>query len=69
MMYYCLVCGEEFEVNGFEQCPHCMAVGDDLEAIEDMPEVELTDEDIDDMYERYIANAYISNRHALIGAQ
>ena len=26
----CLVCNEEFEVNGFEKCPHCGAVGDDL---------------------------------------
>ena len=26
----CLVCNEEFEVNGFEQCPCCGAVGDDL---------------------------------------
>jgi rubrerythrin len=31
----CLVCNEEFEVNGFEQCPCCGAVGDDLIPAED----------------------------------
>ena len=29
----CLYCGSEFEVNGFERCPHCGAVGDDLEPV------------------------------------
>ena len=69
MLYYCNTCNNYFETDGFEQCPHCFAVGDELELIEDMPEAELTDSDIDDMYERYVANTYISNRQILIGAQ
>ena len=54
MLYYCNTCNNYFETDGFEQCPHCFAVGDELEPIEDIPEAELTDSDIDDMYEQAV---------------
>lgn len=31
MKIYCLVCNEEFEADVATYCPHCGAVGDDLE--------------------------------------
>ena len=31
MRYFCLVCNEEFYSDGLIQCPHCHAVGDDIE--------------------------------------
>lgn len=35
MKIYCLVCNEEFEADVATYCPHCGAVGDDLEEIPD----------------------------------
>lgn len=37
---YCLVCNTEFEVNGFERCPCCGAVGDDLINLDELNEEE-----------------------------
>lgn len=33
MKIYCLVCNNEFEADALVTCPHCGAVGDDLEEI------------------------------------
>ena len=33
MTIYCLVCNEEFEADVATRCPHCGAVGDDLEEV------------------------------------
>ena len=37
MKIYCLVCNEEFEADVATCCPHCGAVGDDLEPCDEEP--------------------------------
>lgn len=66
----CLVCGMEFTLEGWNICPQCGAVGDDLEPIEDeVEEWEPTEEELEAMYEDYEMRRQIGNACAVIGAQ
>lgn len=72
MLIYCLCCNNIYEAEIATTCPNCNATGDDLEFIDDElfdEEWELTEEDIDAMYEDYLYRIGIDNEVALIGAQ
>ena len=62
----CLVCGEEFTLDGWNICPHCGAVGDDLEEV-------VSDEEAPPAYdfsaEKYLVRACtelgLENKHTI----
>lgn len=57
----CLVCGSEFTLDGWNICPHCGTVGDDLEPVEDeVEEWEPTEEEIEAMRKDYEAHHAVS---------
>lgn len=64
MIIYCLVCNNEFEADVATRCPHCGAVGDDLEPCDE----ESTDEDLEAMFADYNERHGISRPLALMGA-
>lgn len=73
MLYYCLNCNEYFKNELLTACPHCGAVGDDIEVIEGEDialldnEWNPTDEELDAMHQDYIERNGISNRLTLMG--
>lgn len=75
MTYYCLNCNDYFEADTLTACPHCGAVGDDIEDCTDLCETmdadewEPTEEDLEAMYEDYEMRRQIGNACAVIGAQ
>lgn len=76
MLVFCLVCNEYTEINGFEQCGHCGAVGDELipceydEIDEDgFDTYEPTEEDIEAMYQESLARDEVRYKMFIIGAQ
>ena len=66
MKMECLVCGTEFVLDGWNVCPHCGAVGDDLEPCDE--EAAPTDEELEAMFADYNARYGISRPLALMGA-
>lgn len=75
MMYYCLNCNEFFEADVLTTCPHCKAVGDDIEECDDLCDSIESDEwmptyeELEAMYEDYEARRIAENMGALIGVQ
>lgn len=75
MMYYCLNCNEFFEADILTACPHCGAVGDDIEECDDLCDTIEddrwipTDDDLEAMYEDYEARRIAESAALLIGVQ